>query len=275
MCCEENIRDQNPWAEVAGMYDDKQTDCLYSENMRYVCGFDEADVEKFNGKLRRNDKDRLVINIPAEPWQGNPFKAKLVILSLNPGYVPAVNCTLAKLLQSDDYLRKGIIEFKKKTLLFESGSFLPEENENEFPISVKDAVNMLGDWYWEKKFSSLKNDTKLEDSEFFKQVAIVQYCAYSSITATIAMSFRSQKFTVNLIDYISSCKKDTLFLVLRSVNRWKELFVRYDSNFFASCSDRIIVNTNRSQNITCGNLGEKNYEKICDLLTNSKALINE
>ena len=30
--------------------------------------------------------DKYHLEIPAEPWQGNPLKAKIIILSLNPGW---------------------------------------------------------------------------------------------------------------------------------------------------------------------------------------------
>ena len=268
----------NPWKEVAALYDESETDCLFSSSKEYICSGDKAEIDKYNnsiimavGNNPRKDEilgNSMVTNIPAEPWGGNPFKAKLIILSLNPGYVPEVNDKLAKLIQSNDEIRKAIIKYKKETLLFKTDSFVPEDDE-AMPgcqISCRDAINMLGDWYWYKMFRKLREDVGLDETEFYKKVALVQYCGYSSQTAQRTLPhIPSQDFTSDMIRYIASERKEEVcFLVMRSKKEWRKLL---GSDFFDKYDDIIITNENvRCQYITLGNLGEKNYEKIRNVI---------
>lgn len=202
----------NPWKEVAALYNESATDCLFSISQDYICSEDKAEIEKYNNSIikaadnnPRKDNilgNKMVTNIPAEPWGGNPFKARLIILSLNPGYVPEVNEKLAKLLQSNDEIRKAIIKYKKQTLLFDTDSFLPEDDKVLLgcQISCKDAINMLGDWYWHKMFCQLREDVGIDENEFYKKVALIQYFGYSSQTAQRTLPYiPSQDFTKEMI----------------------------------------------------------------------------
>ena len=90
---------ENPWEYVAAMYDPNNLECLYGDQNNYVCAGDCKVVDDYNQKVK-DTSDEIITKIPAEPWWGNPLKARLIILSLNPGYVPEVNETLAKLLQT-------------------------------------------------------------------------------------------------------------------------------------------------------------------------------
>lgn len=264
---------KNPWKKVADLYDESETDCLFSLSKNYICPKDKTEIDKYNkGVIEaaennpRKDEilgNKMVTNIPAEPWGGNPFKANLIILSLNPGYVPEVNEKLAKLLQSNAEIRKAIINYKKQTLLFDTDSFLPEDDKvlPNCQISCKDAINMLGDWYWHKMFRKLREDVEREnginENEFYKKVALIQYFGYSSQTAQRALPhIPSQDFTREMIRHIASERKEEVrFLVMRSKKEWKELL---GSDFFDKYVDIIITNKNvRCQYITPGNLDEK------------------
>ena len=143
---EQELLAKNPWIEVAKMYNPDEADCLFSKTRQYVCSSDLPEIEKFNSKLKPYDTDTIITNIPAEPWWGNPLTAKLIILSLNPGYAPEINKTLAELLQNVDKIRKKLIEYKKRTLELNAESLFPEVDDAN-PITCRDAVNMLGDWY--------------------------------------------------------------------------------------------------------------------------------
>lgn len=268
----------NPWKEVAALYNESETDCLFSISQDYICSEDKAEIEKYNNSIikaadnnpRKDDilRNKMVTNIPAEPWGGNPFKARLIILSLNPGYVPEVNEKLAKLLQSNDEIRKAIIKYKKQTLLFDTDSFLPEDDKVLLgcQISCKDAINMLGDWYWHKMFRQLREDVGIDENEFYKKVALIQYFGYSSQTAQRTLPYiPSQDFTKEMIHYIASERKEEVrFLVMRSKKEWKKLL---GDDFFKNYEDIIITNDNvRCQYITVGNLGKENYSKIKEII---------
>lgn len=268
----------SPWKEVAALYNESATDCLFSISQDYICSEDKAEIEKYNNSIikaadnnpRKDDilGNKMVTNIPAEPWGGNPFKARLIILSLNPGYVPEVNEKLAKLLQSNDEIRKAIIKYKKQTLLFDTDSFLPEDDKVLLgcQISCKDAINMLGDWYWHKMFRQLREDVGIDENEFYKKVALIQYFGYSSQTAQRTLPhIPSQDFTKEMIHYIASERKEEVrFLVMRSKKEWKKLL---GDDFFKNYEDIIITNDNvRCQYITVGNLGKENYSKIKEII---------
>ncbi|MBR6091869.1 MAG: hypothetical protein IKQ09_03545 [Bacteroidales bacterium] len=275
--------EDNPWKEVAALYDESAADCLFSLSKDYICSEDKAGIDNYNKSVLmaaennpRKDEilgNKMVTNIPAEPWGGNPFKAKLIVLSLNPGYVPEFNEKLAKLLQSNDEIRKAIINYKKQTLLFDTDSFLPEDDKvlPGCQISCKDAINMLGDWYWHKMFRQLREDVEREkginENEFYKKVALIQYFGYSSQTAQRTLPYiPSQDFTREMIHYIASERKnDVCFLIMRSVSLWMNLLGK---DFFNKYKDIIKINENvRCQYITPGNLGTK-YDDIKNIICN-------
>jgi len=268
----------NPWKEVADLYQAKELnqDCLYGSQNEYVCSDDRLKIIEYNKNVyvaaennpRKDEllKDIMITNIPAEPWGGNPFKAKLIILSLNPGYVPEVNNKLAKLLQSNAAIRKAIIEYKMDTLLFKTDYLLPPNDDiiQGCQISCKDAVNMLGDWYWHKMLRQLREDvaSQLNENEFYKRVALVQYFGYSSQTASRTLPhIPSQDFTKEMLHYIAANHKDEIcFLIMRSKKEWRSLL---GEKFFDDYSDIIIFNDNpRCQYITEGNLGAKYADNI-------------
>ena len=90
------LKTNNPWRVVADKYDSGKSNCLFLEdgNTDYVHPEDLDRIIKFNS--RNPDKEYCIVtNTPPEPWRGNPLTARLIILSLNPGYIPEINMTLA------------------------------------------------------------------------------------------------------------------------------------------------------------------------------------
>ena len=280
---EEQLKSKNPWKEVADMYNPNKENCLYDEDNYYVCSCDKDAIKKYNEKAQ-GTKDEIITRIPAEPWWGNPFEARLIILSLNPGYVPKVNETLAKLMQANTNIRKKVIEFKKKTLLFETHSFFPEKEDDKndnYPITCREAVCLLEDQYWENKLKQLKDDVKqknqfIEDTEFFKQIAMVEYHGYSSQEANRTFPLKgvfleSQKYIKDMLWYIAENKKeDVRFLIMRSKPKWKKLL---SDDFFKKFKSLIIEKKNsstRSQHITPANFENGKYEDLVDFLSKQK-----
>lgn len=263
---EQELLAQNPWIEVAKMYNPDEADCLFSNTRQYVCSSDLPEIEKFNSKLKPYDTDTIITNIPAEPWSGNPLTANLIILSLNPGYVPEVNKTLALLLQSNKQIRKSIIEFKRDTLLLKAKSFMAEE-DGANPISSKDAVNMLGDWYWYKKLKQLKDDVGLDEDAFFRKIALIEFHGYSSQTSNHIFPIRNkyletQLFIKKMIWYLAE-KDDVRFLIMRSENKWENLLNHENNDFFETHKEKFLCKKNKgmSQSVSSKNLGET-YEQL-------------
>ena len=281
---EKQLKSKNPWKEVADMYNPNKDNCLYGEDNNYVCSCDKDAIKKYNEKAQ-GTKDEIITRIPAEPWWGNPFEARLIILSLNPGYVPKVNETLAKLMQANTNIRKKVIEFKKKTLLFETHSFFPEKEDDKndnYPITCREAVCLLEDQYWENKLEQLKDDVKqknqfIEDTEFFKQIAMVEYHGYSSQKANRTFPLRgafleSQRFIKDMLWYIAENKKeDVRFLIMRSEDKWQNLLSKKD--FFDKYESLIIRKKKSSmisQYITPPNFEDGKYEDLVDFLSKQK-----
>ena len=274
---EEQLKKENPWLKVADMYSPDKMDCLYGEN-NYFCEGDRVAIENYNKKAS-GTTDEIITKIPAEPWWGNPLKARLIILSLNPGYLPEVNKTLALLMQTNETVRRQLIEYKAKTLRLEAESFMPEEeNDVDCPISCRDAVNMLGDWYWYKMLRHLKEEVirrtpNIKEDDFYKRIALIEYHAYSSITSQRAFPLRnkfleSQIFTKKLIWYISQ-KEDTRILIMRSKDKWKKLLDDDNPGFYDdNVGKKILFKKNKgmSQAITANNLGEIIFKDIANLL---------
>lgn len=275
------IKKKNPWLEIAD-----KLDCLYSDTAEYVYSKDVDMVRTFNKRVVKNKAnnqvyhpDELILNIPPEPWQGNPLKAKVIFLSLNPGFVENVNWKLAKVLQNDKGILKRMLDFKKKTLRLEAESFFPESND-EKPIGCKDSISMLGDWYWEKGLAKLREnvvDKDYTEKQFYRDIALMQYHSYTSekygrtFTKT-GYFLESQKFTVELIKYIIDKNKDTIFVIMRSFNKWKELLEDGEKDFWKKNQKRFLIKNNgsMSQAISENNLKLKDgtmfFDELCNKL---------
>lgn len=254
----------NPWVEVADMYKPENSDCLFGDDNNYVCTGDKVAIDNYNDKVK-GTSDEIETRIPAEPWWGNPLKARLIILSLNPGYVPEVNKTLAMLMQTNEVVRRKLIEYKAQTLRLEATSFLPEDKEGQ-PISCRDAVNMLGDWYWVKMLRQLREDTGLEEKEFYRRIALVEYHGYSSQTSGRIFprkkdKLASQAFLKDMLWYIAESKKDKVhFLIMRAKDKWKELLTDEFFKYFNSSIIEKKSSSMISQYITPANFEGNIYQ---------------
>lgn len=82
---------------------------------------DEEYVYAYNEKQKNNPARQLVLCVPPEPWSGNILNSKLVILSLNPGYVEHLNKNLANMFKPQ--MAEEIMEDKRKVLSMEGTKF--------------------------------------------------------------------------------------------------------------------------------------------------------
>lgn len=267
---------QNPWLDVADRMQENPSRALFYKSKPdfFVAssrknGHDIKDTDELmTNKLPSSDNDeyKLITCIPPEPWQGNPLKAKLVILTLNPGYVEKQNHALADAIQKIDGINSFIADFKAQTLRLEAESFLPDNSNNGGGLSPADYINIIGDWYWYKKLTPLMERLQgdLDEQEFFRNIAIIQYLPYTSISYKDKKykGIGSQEFTKKLVLHILNKEEDIMVLVLRGSSKWKELLGEEKLR----SSDKVIINTNRSQSISPGNLGEEEFEKICKIL---------
>lgn len=271
---ESDIVKENLWPELQGEY---MRSHWYNENakMVYPNPYEEQVIDEFNRKAKEDYK--YVLGAPAEPWRGNPLKAKVVILSLNPGFKLGVNDKV----QYEKY--RGPLEDAMSelinTLSFQVNGFLTPQDyyvksHEEFKekYSVKnvyvpcgDALNEIGDYYWYNNINRL-NINHQKEYEFFRNFAIVQFCAYTSVSYkdfAKGVVLPSQELTKKLIRYLAYEREDVVFVIMRSAAKWKELL---DADVWEKIQSRLIVNKHMSQSLSENNLGKKNFNMLIEHL---------
>ena len=271
---ESDIVKENLWPTLVGEY---MRSHWYNEDIKivYPNPYEEQVIDEFNRNAKEDYK--YVLGAPAEPWRGNPLKAKVVILSLNPGFKLGVNDNV----QYERYrapLEDAMAELIN-TLSFQVNGFLTPQDyyvksHEEFKekYSVKnvyvpcgDALNEIGDYYWYNNINRL-NINHQKEYEFFRNFAIVQYCAYTSVSFKDfprGVVLPSQELTKKLIRYLAYEREDVVFVIMRSAAKWKELL---DADVWEKMQSRLIVNKNMSQSLSENNLGKKNFNMLIERL---------
>lgn len=260
---EKDIRVANHWNIVV---DECQgNEALYSDNKRYIYPGDDVYIDRYNATASKETS--FILNTVPYPFQGNPLTAKVVVLSLNAGYVPRVNCYFAKILQHYPQLAEGVMCFMRDNLRLNVKAFMPNVvySYEEHP-NYQDAFNMLGDWYWFDILSKWQNEG-LSFGEIFSNVALIQSIPYASIKAKDLPKgcvLPSQIFIKKMITYIANYT-DAIFVVPRAVKNWQKLFGLTWNQL--NRDDRIIIGKNPlNQSLTKNNLGEEQYYKIINQL---------
>ena len=222
---EQEIIDINPWQSA---YVNPNRSVLYDPDAEWLLVDDEKMIKEFNEKA---DNDHCFeLGMRPEPFNGNPLRSKVVILSLNPGYKYRVNNLVARLLQMIQPIEKVVKQHKDLQLKLSVNSFFCKRNDNMAgnALSYRDAHCMLDDWYWYDIFKDFRKEAGLpeendENDVIFNNVSVVQYVGYLSKSwKSLPKFLPSQRFTRMLIHYLS-LNTDTLFVVSRSEELWKRL----------------------------------------------------
>lgn len=222
---EQEIIDINPWQSA---YVNPNRSVLYDPDAEWLLVDDEKMIKEFNEKA---DNDHCFeLGMRPEPFNGNPLRSKVVILSLNPGYKYRVNNLVARLLQMIQPIEKVVKQHKDLQLKLSVNSFFCKRNNNMAgnALSYRDAHCMLDDWYWYDIFKDFRKEAGLpeendENDVIFNNVSVVQYVGYLSKSwKSLPKFLPSQRFTRMLIHYLS-LNTDTLFVVSRSEELWKRL----------------------------------------------------
>jgi len=249
---EDDLRDCNGWAEVAERlvgYD------LYFENEEFIFPGDEELVGRHNER-QKNADERFVLQVPPEPWNGDILNPKIVVLSLNPGYVERLNKDLANMFKAQ--VAEEIMEDKRQMLRMEQKSVVPH-------IST----SILGECYWEKALVPLGKAAYGAGNyrQVYRDVALLQFLAYTSAVKSLpAEILPSQQFTRMLIRYLAEEKKSVKFLLMRAEKEWRRLI---DKDVWAKLESegRIIISDHyRNQSITENNVGAAKFKALVDAL---------
>ena len=255
--------DNNPWQTIAEEY---QGYDLYSTTRTFAVEADRELLEKYN-RTKKNDNHKYHLEIPAEPWQGNPLKARIIILSLNPGWQEKYNKDIAIEISQKGNIAEAVFEEKQKTLLFEAEGFFPSNKE------TTDAISLIGENYWrgdDKKagrLSVLKPDA-MNEFDFYKKFAVVQYCAYTSKEYGGGFDngkyLPTQIYTKELIRYIAYNRPDAKFVILRAEDKWKNLL---DADVWETMQpNTIIAKYPIQQRLSKANLGEEKFEELMSII---------
>lgn len=96
-----------------------------SDSHNLVCDADLPMLEKFNSTAKEDYK--YILNVPAYPWYGNPLRAKVIVLSLNPGYVERESIIAQVLMNLPERYTEGYAEHLRSMLKFQCSRFLPND----------------------------------------------------------------------------------------------------------------------------------------------------
>lgn len=255
---EEDIRRTNPWKEVADQY--VGNGFLYNEKEEYVCKDDKEMIDTFNSTARQ--EHQYCLKVPAYPWYGNPLEAKVIVLSLNPGYVERESVIGKILMRLPAGLVEGYAIHLRSMLTFDCHSFLPDE-DGKPDVTYRDLANLHQSWYWidRLKKAFVNKETGLSIDNVLDRFAVIEYLGYSSQKYKPFKAgdlLPSQSYTKQLIQYILHNNRDTIFIVPRIVQTWKKFL----GSMWTNNSDRFIVSKDYlGQRFTKEILGG-NYEKV-------------
>lgn len=259
---ERSIQLKNGWKLLA----DKMSGSIVwsdrKEDERIYPG-DASILHAFNKK--NEPQYRYRTEVPPMPFSGNLLRAKIVILTLNPGYVEQINKD--KCLEMKEAEKEQLLHLMKKALTL-----------NGYGIyDHTDCSRVQGGHYWEKAFAKLAIDAYGSPSgekchPIYEDIAFFQLIGYHSAKFKYSAGIRhlpSMIFTKLLIKYLATQTKKT-FLILRSEELWKEtlgegLLEQFEAN------GRIITKGHKgiSQHITRGNIKKDNgYDKLVNILKN-------
>lgn len=257
---ESSIKLKNGWS----MLTDRMYNCpIWSdkEEEELIYPGDATFIHAFNKKTEPDY--RLVVGVPPMPFSGNLLKSKIVILTLNPGYVETVNKDWC-LKMSD--VQKGQLLCLMRNALSLHGCGIYDEHK---------CSREQGAHYWQKSFSKLAMDVYGRPSEeighqIYEDIAFLQLIGYHSKKFKYSAGIKHLPSTIftNLLIKHLAVETNKTFLVLRSETLWKEIFGE-ELWMKLESEGRIITKGHKgmSQAITPGNIKKYNgYDKLVNIL---------
>ena len=223
---EQEIRDNNPWSSLYEFINPID-DVFFDKDSNWLLKDDAYYIEKFN---KKNQGDcEFITNLRPEPFTGNPLTSKVIVLTLNPGYICRANDMLARVMPPQI---TEVIKYQLNAqLCLRAKSFMCENTNTSWNVTYREAQNIIGDWYWYDIFENFRKEAGLsaEDSPedvIYDNVSLVQYIGYFSKSykaLPAGVTLPSQRFTRLLVHYIALNKKNVLFVVSRSEKEWRGL----------------------------------------------------
>lgn len=263
---EAELKSLDPWLDVVEKYE--RSRFLYSDINNLVCDSDKEIIEEFNKRIKKEEY-KYKLNVPAYPWYGNPLKANVIVLSLNPGYVERESVIARVIQYIPEKYTEGYTEHLRKMLTLDCDEFLPQESGAK-GMTYRDLANLHQSWYWEDRLTNafVNGDTGLNFDDVNKRFAVLQYIGYSSKKYSPLKNgelLPSQLYTRQLIEYILNNNSQAIFIVARNVKMWQHfLGSLWDEN-----KNRFIVSKDYlGQRFNKKILGDAAFAKILTALKN-------
>ena len=267
---EEEVLSMNPWGSSLEYVDPiRGGSTIYDDNAQCVLKCDEAYISEHN--RHKDAKYKYRIQKWPKPFLGNPLTAKVVLLSLNPGFKDWQKRVLAKALTI--YYREAIF----KHLVEQSGlkavsMFCPNNKPSDLDITYLEAHTLV-DNYWYGMIEKFRNAAGIPKSNevfdpLYTRLSVIEYMGYASKKYTDLAKGKilpSQYFSRMLIQHLTMNRK-TVFVVVRSEERWRKLLGERIWNKLEQ-EDRLIVGRKIiCQSLTATGLGENEFLKLVNLL---------
>ena len=169
---------------------------------------DRRIIEEFNASAK--DEYRLRLNLPPEPFQGNPLDAEVVILTLNPGFVE--KCNVGKYNALTEAEQKEFVKAKCQTMSMQDELCVPDD----------DVINDIGKGYWKRKLKAA-----LEIPDVNKKIAVIQFLGYFSTKYNAIPKkmfggdeplLYTQEYTIRLIHYLM--QEEKVIIIARAEKEW-------------------------------------------------------
>ncbi|MFR9542567.1 MAG: hypothetical protein SNH27_10985, partial [Rikenellaceae bacterium] len=237
---------ENPWGDVIM----QMRESIYSHNWTkdLVHGEDLEHIKHHNDKLKENSTKRYELEAIPFAYSANILRAKVVILTLNPGYNKLTNKILFNFL--DDKYKEEIFEARIKDFQFDESKGL----------HISDIEQLLDCGYWERRISPLWNEAGLTREHVLQNIAMLQYVGYHSVAYKAdKVNLPTTEYAKNILKFLAN-NSDCIFFIGRC-KEWRKLLEEFNVS-----PDRIIVNDNRSQHLTLKNIKSEGFNKIVDIL---------
>lgn len=257
---ENSIKQKNGWKLVADkmygltVWSDKE------EDERIYPG-DATFIHEFNKK--KESIYQYVVGVPPMPFSGNLLNSKIIVLTLNPGYVEKINKDICMNMPC---AKKEQLLCLMRNALTLKGTAIYDEYE---------CSRVQGDHYWEDAFSELAMEaygipSDVKSHPIYEDIAFLQLIGYHSCKFRYSVGVKHIPSTIflNLMVKYLATKTDKTFLVLRSEKLWKEVFGEEIWNRLEK-EGRIVTKGHKgmSQKISRGNLKKDNgFDKLVNIL---------
>ena len=220
---------ENPWLHVADLA--KKSGHYYDPNQTYATQEDLPILEKYNEKV--NQEYKFILDVLPCPFDGDIFNAKIILLTLNPGFIEGKNHELyEKALSPED--QKRITDYHIENLEFQGTALHSDE-----------VVDKLADSYYTTKTKDIREKYGFQMSDF----AVIQRIAYQSEKfheLAELKQLKSVEFTRILLEFIIKHRTDDyIFIILRNETYWKSLLQEIYSK---EQYEKSVTKTNSYQN---------------------------